>query len=374
MADSLFIGALDAFLVKVRADYDKVSDTGDLTLMALEQANLVGSNPDLAPLFLEVSNTDTGGDRAVWRHTYTTAVQNMGVRHAGGQYPATMFIKGYETEVFDPDNQLADSILVSEERQAKEQASYQNALDRAKKLQQKLRYTNLNDPFEVFNFSFTATQSFPAAALNRFFGRGNKDSLNEPLISTVHARKDGGATQSNAVRSGNNSMAFGDTAFWTARQNAYAFKDDVGQNFPTMQGKVDIIAPNTQNIIRTARELDWSEWKIATADNTINIHQNEQATLYSNPVLLASQYSSSLGASNSPTYGTQPWWLVDKQLKDPQVASGLVKIVFVPYSSRIEWEQAIDSIVYKVKEEFVYGWLFWQTVIGSPGDGTSYTI
>lgn len=374
MADSLFVGALDAFLVKVRADYDAVSDQGDMTLAAIEQANLVGSNPMLAPLFVEISNVTPDGDRAVWRHTYTTAVQQMGLRHAGGAYSQTQFIKGYETEVFDPDNQVADSIPVPEERQNKEGNQYAFALDRAKKLQQKIQYINWNDPFEVFNFSFTATNSFPAAATNRFFGRGNKDGLNEPLISTLHARKDGGPAQSNVVRNGNLSMPFGDTAFWQTRQQAYAVKDDVGQNFPTLQGKIDFIAPNTQSIIRTARELDWSEWKIATGDNTINIHQNEQGTLYSNPVLLSSQYSASLGSSQSPTYGVAPWWMVDKQVKDVNLNAGLVKIVFVPLSSKIEWEQSIDSVVYKVKEEFIYGWTMWQTIFGSPGDNTSYTI
>ena len=371
MADNLFLGARDAFLVKFRADYDAVSEQGDLTLQALENANLVGSNPDLGPLFLEVSNTTEEGDRAVWRYTYTTMVTSIPTRHAGAQYEMTDFAKGYETAVYDPDNQLAPAITVPEERQMKESSKYTKALDRAKKLQQALYYANKNDPFEVFNFSFTAPASYPAAALNRFFAKGNYDALNEPLISTLHASKIYASTQSNAVRdTSNNALAFGDTAFWTARQQAYTFKDDVGRNMPMLQGKIKFVAPNASSIIRTAAELNMSDWKIGTSDNEINIHQNEQAVTYSNPILLQSQYSSSLGSTPN---SYSPWWMIDNQVRDTEIGSGFVKITFVPYSAKIEWEQSIDSAVYKVKEEFVYGWCLWQTAVGSPGNGASYT-
>lgn len=366
MSDLLFQGALDAFLAKVRARFDVVENQAVRSFQAIKDYSLVGTDPMATTLFTQVSNVTDEGDRAVWRHTYTTAAQTVGVRQAGGAYPQTQFLKGYETDVFDPDNQIADSFVVAEERQVKESTFYQSALDRAQKLMLKIERYNIADPFEVFNLAFTAPASYPAAANNRFFGRGNFDGLNEPLVSTVHARKDGGPTQSNAILSSGNSLAFGDTAFWSAREQAATFLDDVGDRFPTMGGKVALLVPPANSLVRTAKELGGSEWKVGTPNNDINIHYGEIMTIYQSPYLLKSFYSP------STITNTNQWFLVDTGNRDPQVGTGLVKILFVPYTSKVEWQQEIDSVVYKVKYEPVYGYVDWWTIVGSKGDGLSY--
>ncbi|CAM6004577.1 unnamed protein product [Sphagnum balticum] len=367
MADLLFQGPLDAFLAKVRAKYDAVENQAARSFQAIKDYNLVSSDPMANSLFTEISNVTDEGDRAVWRHTYTTGAQALGSRHAGGAYPNATFLKGYETTVFDPDNQIAGQFVVAEERQVKEGVYYQSALDRAQKLMLKVERYNIADPFEVFNLAFTQPGSYPGAGQNRFFGRGNFNGLNEPLISTQHARIDGGAAQSNAILTSGLSTPFSDTAFWAAREQAATFVDDVGDAFPTMGGKVSIVAPPANSLVRTALELNGGEWKVQTANNDINVHEGELVNIYSSPYLLQSFYSPST-ISNK-----KAWFLVDTSNRDPQVGTGLVKLLFVPFSSRVEWQQDIDSVVYKVKYEPVYGYVDWWTIVGSLGDNSAYT-
>jgi hypothetical protein len=60
-------------------------------------------------------------------------------------------------------------------------------------------------------------------------------------------------------------------------------------------------------------------------------------------------------------------------VRDPEVGTELVQVVFTPLSSDVERRQSIDSIAYKVKEMYMYGWTDWRNVLGSKGDSSTWT-
>lgn len=368
MEETLYQGGKDIFLAKVRADFDALEDQALKASRALKAYSLIGTDSMGDVLFTSISDTTSEGSRAVWRHVGVAGIKNLGTRHAGGHYSQAEFIRGYETAVFDPDEQIAGEFRVPEEREAKEGSAYKSMLDRAQKLLIEIDRTNIKDPLEVFNLAFTAPTSYPT----RFFARGNmgldgnNTALGERLISTQHARADGGTTWSNAIQSSGNARAFSDDAYWAAREQGATFKDDVGKPYPAFGGRVTIMVPPANGLVRTAKELDDSDWQVDTAENQINIHKGMFSRIITSPYLLSSSYVSGVANTNA-------WFLVDDSMRDPQVGTGLVCITFVPLQSRVERDTDTDSTVYKVKEEMVYGFMEPRAVLGSKGDGNAYS-
>lgn len=370
MQDALYQGSKDVFLVKVRADFDAVLNQAAQSLMALQKCSIIGSSPMADGLFTRVNSSTSEGMRAVWRHIGTSGAQNLGTRKAGGLYPETDFIRLYETAVYDPNAQTAGEIMIPEERDQKEANMYKDALNRGQKLSIKAEREVIRDPFEVFNIAFTAPTSYPNV---RFFAKGNRGldgnftALNERLVSTQHARADGGATQSNAVTASGLSLAFSEAAYWSAKQQGYTFKDDIGDDDPRCVGSLTVVAPNTGNIIKIAEQLNKSEWETATAENQINVHKGSIVSVKSHPALLASVYAPATIAN--PTQ----WFLVDEDVRDPEVGTSLVCVEFVPQQMKVERREEIDSIVFKLKQEYCYGFVDWRSILGSNGDGQAYS-
>lgn len=368
MVEPLYQGSKDVFLAKVRADFDAIEDQALKSSRALSDWSLVGTDANLPSLFTMVSNVTSEGDRAVWRDVSTSGIKGLGTRKAGDIYPESEFIRGYETAVYDPDQQNAGEFIVPEEREAKEGTKYKAMLNRAQKLLYEIDRLNVADIFEVFNLGFTVPTSYPV----RFFAKGtngldgNNTALNEYLISIQHARADAGTTISNAVQVSGNAAAFTDVNYWAAREQGATFLDDVGKRMPMFGGKIDIIVPPANNLVRVAMEINGSEWKTTVNNNDINVQEGLFSSVKSSPYLLSSSYLS--GVAN-----TKAWFLVDSSVRDPMVGNGFIKISFVPLSTRVQDVEAIDSIRYKVKQEYVYGWTDWRNTIGSKGDGTAYS-
>ena len=366
--EPLYQGPLDVFLVKVRADFDAVTDQAMLSTRSLEDWSLVSTDSKVAALFTQVSAKTGEGDRAVWRHVGTTGIQNVGTRSAGSLYPEASFLRTWETAVFDPNAQLAAQIVVPEERELKEANVYKEFLNRAQKEVYEINRRNVADLFEVFNLGFTVPTSYPT----RFFAKGNMGldgnytALNEYLISTQHALANGGTTISNAVNVSGNAATFTDTNYWSAREQGATFTDDVGKPMPMFGSKVTIIVPPANGLVRTALEIDRSEWKVQTSNNDVNIQQGMFNTIKSSPYLLQSFYISSVA-------NTSQWFLMDEMNRDPEVGTDFVKIEFVPFQSRVERLEPNDAIVYKAKEEYVYGWVDFRHIIGSNGTGSAYS-
>lgn len=374
MYETLYQGSKDIFLAKVRADFDAVEDQALKSSKALMSYSLVGTDSMADQLFTKISETTEEGDRAVWRHVGTTGIKDLGTRKAGGVYPLVEFIRTYETAVFDPDNQIAGEFNVPDERQQKEGKSYKGVLDRARKLLIEVDRTNVKDPFEVFNLAFTAPSSFPTAGAGggRFFVRGNmgldgnNTALGERLISIQHARADGGATFSNAIQSSGNARIFSDAAYWAAREQGATIVDDVGKPMPLFGGQLTLVVPPANGLVRTAEELNGSEWQIKLAENQINVHQGRLARVIDSPYLLSSAYVS--GVAN-----TAAWFLIDDSNRDPEVGNGMVCITFVPLQTKVWDDEGRDRVVYDIKQELVYGWVDWRNILGSKGDNAAYS-
>lgn len=336
--------------------------------------SLIGTESNGSTLFTMISEVTDDGDRAVWRHVGITGVKDLGTRRAGGVYPQAEFIRGYETAVFDPDNQNAGTFIIPDERERKEGTQYKTQLNRASKLLMEIDRINVKDPFEVFNLAFTAPSSFPTTGTGggRFFVRGNygldgnNTALGERLVSISHARADGGTTQSNAVQSSGNARVFSDEAYWAAREQGAGIKDDVGKEMPMFGGNVTIIVPPANSLVRTAMEIDRSEWVTNSMENQINVHQGRFTKIITSPYLLASTYVS--GVAN-----TTQWFLSDDSSTDTETGTGLVCIQFVPLQTDVVREGSIDSVQYKIKQEKSYGFVDWRNVLGSNGGGAAYS-
>jgi hypothetical protein len=258
--------------------------------------------------------------------------------------------------------------VVPEERDVKEAKQYKSVLNRAQKLLYEIDRRNIADIFELFNLAFTVPTSYPT----NFFAKGNNGltgantALNEYLISTQHARADAGTTVSNAVTSSGNSLAFSDAAYYTAKEQGATFVDDIGKSMPMFGGHTTAVVPPSNGLVRLAMEINGSEWKTKVSDNDINVMEGLLNSVKSSPYLLQSYYV----ASTSNKFA---WFLVDDTVRDPEVGTGLVQIAFVPLETRTERQQSEDSLVYKVKEEYVYGWTDWRNFLGSKGDGAAYS-
>src|SRR5260221_14563274 len=108
--ETFYQGALDVFLVGVRADFDSVENQAMKSVTSLEQNGLLKTDKNTDGLFTQVSNMESQGNRAVWRHTGTTGVSATGSRVAGSIYPAATYIRLWETVVIDPNLQDANQI------------------------------------------------------------------------------------------------------------------------------------------------------------------------------------------------------------------------------------------------------------------------
>lgn len=368
MAEVFYQGAKDVFLTKVRADFDAVEDQAKRAVSALETNGLLATEETPMGIFTEVTNVTDGGDRAAWRHVGVTGLSALGARKAGGSYPEGQFLRGYETAAFDPDLQDAIQQTVPEERQDKEANRYKTVLNRAEKQIIEIRRKNIADPFDVFNYAFTA----PTSYATRFIAKGNQGldgnltALGEYLISKQHALANGGATVSNAVLSSGNSAPFNDSNYYAGLEQAQTFTDDVGKPMPMMAGTKCIVVPPANGLVRTAKELNESEWKVGTSNNEVNVLQSTFGEIISSPYLLKSYNTPSIA-------NTKAWFIVDKDSRDSEVGTGLVRVTFIPTNSRVDRFQQIDSIVYKVKQSFVYVWTDWRNVIGSKGDSAVYS-
>lgn len=369
MSEVFYQGAKDVFLTKVRAKFDVVEDQALKSSRAIMTYSLMGTDPMASTLFTKVSNVTDEGDRAVWRHIGVTGIERLGSRSAGGLYPDANFIRNYETAVYDPDDQDAGKIQVPDERKDKEGKAYAQALSRATKLLAEINRREIADMFEVFNLAFTA----PSGYLNaHFFARGNKGTdenftpLGERLVSTQHARADGGATQSNAINESGNAATLSDDSYWAAREQGASFKDDVGKPYPAFGGMVTIAVAPAQGLVKTAKQLQDSEWEVQTAENQINIHKGMFTRVVSSPYLLTSEFDTTIA-------NTGQFHLVDDSTRDEQTGTGLVCIEFVPTSSSVVREDDVDSVSYRIKRSKSYGFVEWRSILSSNGSGAAYT-
>ena len=323
-------------------------------------------------MFTEVSNVTDEGNRAVWRHIGTTGLERLQTRIPGSVYPEGQFYRGWETVVVDPALQDAIEFTVPEERLDAEASKYKSALSRAQKSVITARRKNIGDPFDVFNQAFTAPASY---ANTRFVGKGNQGldgnftALNERLITITHKIASTNAAtspaQSNCVVNSGNHAIFNDTYYYAALEQATGFVDDVNQPMPMFGGSLTIVVPNANGLVRTAKEINMSEWKVGTANNEVNVLNGTMSKIVSSAFL-----TNSINFATTANSQNKKWFLVDTASQDPQVGTGLVRVCFTPTNSRVERREEMDSIVYKLKQSYSYAICDWRNVLGSLGDAS----
>jgi hypothetical protein len=311
--------------------------------------------------------------RMVWRHTGTTGLEGpTGTRGSKDKYSDATYIRTWLTTKFDPDTQDANQLVEAEERLAKEASFYKQYINRSSKLYEKFARQNVLNLFETFNLAYTAPSAYPSVL---FFAKGTQGlqgiegtttPLNERLISTQHARADGGTTLSNAVNINGNAVPFSTDAYNAALEQGGATLDDVGEPMPIFGGNKDILIVNKNGNVAQVKALNESQWQPKTGNNDVNVYQGSFERIVTSPYLGTSYYNSTISNPNS-------WILIDRSNTDPEVGTGFVRVEFVPMSARVERAETIDSVAFKLKQEYCYGWSDWRNTIGSNGSGLPYS-
>jgi len=344
------------FLKGVYKDIAVLEDQSQKQLSALKGYSLVDTNPTAETLFTKLTKHNEEEAEFI----YTTGVKPIGRRRPGGNYPLTNDLVGYRTRVAAGE-QFAGVAELEEEFAQRTNPAYASFLDKAGKVLRDLENQIYAQYWSIFNLAFTTPSSYNR---NDIFARGNVDGLNEPLISTQHARVDGGASQANTFTGANAQVPFSDNALWSAKTIMAQLVDDVGKPMPMLGGRFGIIVPPYGTYVRTALELAMSEYKIDTSNNNVNLFKGLIADVFTAPHLLASN-----GGSNTA------WFLVDTQNRSSQFGAGLVAVEFLPIITRVRTPAETDNDVYeyRVKFEQKVGWIEWRNVFGSKGDNSTYT-
>lgn len=367
-------GSLDVFLTNVMGSIDAVTDQSRQALKALMDYSMLGADNKVGGVFTNVSSETDDGMRAVWRHTGTTGLNGpLGNRGSKDRYPNATYIRTWLTSMFDPDLQLADQLVEAEERLMKEEKVYKSFINRSQKLYEKFARNNILDLFEQFNLSFVTPSQYPNPL---FFGKGTQGlqgiegtgtPLNERLISIQHALANGGPTQSNAVQTSGNAAPFSVDAYNQALEQGGATVDDVQEPMPMFGGMKDIMTPNKNGQVAVIKTINESQWAPKTGNNDINVYEGSFERIVTGPYLGTSYYNATI---SNPTM----WMVVDRGNVDPEVGTGMVRVEFWGMDSKVERVQEIDSIAFKMKEEFAYGWTDWRNFIGSNGSGLAYSL
>ncbi len=164
-----------------------------------------------------------------------------------------------------------------------------------------------------------------------------------PLVSTVHPRSDGGASQSNASATG---ITFTEENYETARLAMRNQLDDKGMKIDVKANA--ILVPI--ELEKAARIIFQSKLRSGTADNDMNPYMNDVQII---PWIYLNS--------------TTRWFLLDKD--QHQVTW------FWREKTNFKQDEAFETDValFKVRERFSKGFSDWRGVWGSNGDGAAYS-
>lgn len=165
----------------------------------------------------------------------------------------------------------------------------------------------------------------------------------KPLFSTGHTRADGGSAQSNASSTG---VTLGDTNLETLRLQLEKALNDKGQIVNFQADK--LIVP--VDLRKTAMVLTESTLRPGTANNDVNVYDGVFD-------VMPWRYLSS----------TTAWFLADSR-------NHLLNWFWrVRPEFKSDFNFDADAALYKVRVRFSFGWSDWRGLVGSKGDGQSYT-
>ena len=174
----------------------------------------------------------------------------------------------------------------------------------------------------------------------------------KPLFSTLHPRKDGGSTQSNASSTG---ATLTEANLFPVEQAMVEVLDDQGQVID-MDGKFLIIVPPA--LKKTAFKILKSDLESGTADNDTNYYfHGAQYDMMVCPWL-----GSYAGGSDTA------WFVLRVGMH------GLTYVNRKAFSVTSYEEEKTGDVVVRGRERFSYGWLDWRGAYGSLGDGNDYSL
>ena len=181
--------------------------------------------------------------------------------------------------------------------------------------------------------------------LERAFNTSYLGGDGQPLVSTIHANSTGGATNSNASATG---LTLTEANYETMKLQLRNQDDDKGMKIDVMP--THIIVPI--ELEKTANIIFKSSLRSNTADNDINVYQNEVTVV---PWIYLGDTS------------TTAWYLIDKDQAQ----------LWWFWRNRAEFknDQTFDTEVklYKARERFSNGFGDWRGIVGSRGDGAAYS-
>jgi len=237
---------------------------------------------------------------------------------------------------------LTGSTVVTEERIA--DSEYKDKLDDFRHLAVSGKRTKVKYGMNVINSGFVTT-----AVTNGFTVYRYADAV--PLFSTLHPRKDGGSTQSNASATG---ITLSESNLETGRLALVKQLTDRGLPMEFM-GRVIVVVPD--DLAKTGVILADSELRPSTANNDINFYNGVIVDV------LVSKWLNATGSNGSTT----AWYLIDTNY------SKLKLYVRQEPEFFEERENGTRNHIFGVSQRLAAGHSDWRGTWGSKGDGAAYS-
>ena len=350
----MFGSDLDIFLKGLYPDFAEIEDQGQESINRLKEAHIADTSVDVSPLFLvkDYSNTQKA------TFAYVTGADSLQKRSVGGLYPEVSRGKrGYLTITeFDPDDEDAGKISIEDEWKDRLNPKVVEAVGNAKQLMNRAIREIYKAYFDIFEYAFTAPSSYPS----HLFARGNSSdnpagALTQPLMSSHHALVNTSTTGVNVLT---DSPALSESALWQAIQLGGEMVDDWGEIMPIGFGKgFTLVIPNDKDMVPLALQLVGADKEPYTADNNINLFKGILGNVLVSPYISGSK------------------WFVISNDRHPIYGTGLLDVTFVPLTTKGPiYDDSVDAVVWKLKYEKRLGWVDFRYIIGSKGDGSTYSL
>ena len=285
---------------------------------------------------IDFINTDKG----VVRDTGLTGYGFLEEFDEGDALPQDRNIKTFETTYSIRDYgkmiTVTDDMLEDRERLGR-------ALDEMANLSKSSQITRAKHAMQNFNGGFVTTAKVGDASLHRYNA--------ERLFSTVHARADGGATQSNASATG---ITLTELNLETARLALVKQLTDIGMPIIDM-GKITLVVPD--DLEKDAVIFTGSQLRATTANNDLNFYLGRID-------VLSSRW---LNAGNGGS--STAWFLVARlQIGNPLRVYQRGGPRFKEGYENKTWNQEFG-----VKDRYAVGNSEWKGTFGTLGDGQAYS-
>ena len=239
---------------------------------------------------------------------------------------------------------LGKSITVTD-NEAEDKERLGEKLDEMAGLTRMANITRARAAMQIFNGAFVTTAKVNGISLHRY--------NDERLCSTVHARADGGSTQSNASATG---ITLTELNIETQRLLLVKQLSDIGLPIVDM-GKITAVVPD--DLEKDAVIFTQSQLRASTANNDLNFYFGRIDVIVSRWL-------------TAPNGGSATAWFLTTSNPMPE---GNVLRVYERGGPRFKetFEGETWNKVFGVKDRYAVGHSEWKGLVGSLGDGASFS-